>query len=280
MKNKPKKIFFISSTIYDLRKERIFINNFIKNYKTIYFSIDCIMSEFPDFPLSIKQIKSSHPYDICLQNIAIADFYIIILKKRYGYSNIKYGSDYISITHLEYLKACELNKPIFMFIDHRTWNALNKYNENKAQKWVSEKQIRLFDFINMIQEKKRKWITVYETLNDIRERILSSVFNSDHSIFIGGDITIPDGDIIPWIERKLIEINRGASGLLPLKKEILLPRTNPGQQLTIKVRFRAPYDEATCISKWKMVDKHGRYSFPRLGGIWCKIKAVRNIDVI
>lgn len=296
MNKKPSRIFFISSTIYDLQKERNFVRKIFKQYKTKYVSMDCMMSEFPDFPLSLEQIKS-RSYDICLQNVAVADFFMIILKKRYGCPIIKYGNDTVSIMHKEYLKAYELKKPIFAFIDHRTWNGLNRYNNNKVQKWVSNKQIRIFDLINLIRKRKRNWITIYKSLDDIRCRLVSSLFKYDYSVFVG-DMTVPDGETIkcgtrftkiweienagfvPWVDRKLIEINSGASGLVPHKNEISLPRTNPGERVKIRINFKAPYDEATCISKWKMVDKFGQYTFPRLGGIWCKIKAVHNIEVI
>ena len=295
MGRKIKKSIFISSTIYDLRKERSFIRNIINIFKSKYVILDSVMSEFPDFPVTLNQIRL-HSLDICLKNVAKADYFILIIKRRYGYPILKKDRDYISITHMEYLKAYSMLKPIFVFVDQRTWDALNRFNKNYIQKWVSKKQIMVFDFINMISKRRRNWITIYKSLADIRIRLETSIFCFDHSVFIG-DITIPDGEIIkcgqeftkiweiknagfvPWIDRKLIEVNSGASGLCPTRSEVHIPNTNPGEHVRISIRFKAPYDEATCISKWKMVDKFGEYSFPYLGGIWCKVKVVYDVEI-
>lgn len=56
------------------------------------------------------------PLEECLSDVAECDFYVGIFAWRYGYIPNDGNPQHRSITELEYRKACELNKPRFIFL--------------------------------------------------------------------------------------------------------------------------------------------------------------------
>jgi len=292
VKNKIKKVF-ISSTVYDLRSERKLIRALLEEFNRVSgIRFECLVSDHPDFPISPTDRTLKHSYDICLDNVARSDYFVLLLKKRYGAPIVKDKRKMISITNMEFRTALKKKIPRFVLVDQRTWNAKQKYKNGKTQKFVATKHIPIFDFIDEIKERtKGNWIDFFNTKNDITTIINNFLNRYDDSTFVG-DITVPNGSIVStcerftkkweienvglktWEKRFLREDNQGASGLDPDSPLIPIDRTLPGERVTIKVRFTAPKYPATCESYWKMVDENGAYCFPHKVGLNCCVKVV------
>jgi hypothetical protein len=281
---------FISSTVYDLKTERKFLKDFLESFRTksgIRFK--CFASDFNDFPITPTDVASIHSYQMCLDKIADSDYFILLIKKRYGDPIIEYDGSRVSITEREYHEAYQRAMPIFTFVDQRTWNAKNAFKSGRAQTFIKPKQVRVLDFIDTVRMKPRSnWITFYKSKEDLRLRLKSALFTFDDSQFIA-DVTIPDGTIVltgqtfekiwefknngtvAWEGRYLREEASGGPGLVPDDALIPIPKTMPGEHVRITVRFTAPQDPSTIISYWKMVDSAGQYCFPEKRGLWCKV---------
>jgi tetratricopeptide (TPR) repeat protein len=282
---------FISSTVYDLERERDFIKSFLEKYEEVV-QFKCLMSEEPDFPITPSDLVSKHSYSICLDKVALADYFILLIKQRYGDSIIEDKNGFISITHREYREAFRKRIPIFTFVDQRTWNARNLFKKKKMQDFVPEKHTKVFDFIDEIARQPRNnWMYFYKNFDDVKTSIEQVLFKFDDSIFVG-DVNTPNGTVLEvgeefekvweiknngcviWEDRFLQEENAGASGLVPFIHRIPIPRTLPGKTVRITIEFKAPKYPCTCESYWKMVDSSGKYSFPHKKGLFCRVKVV------
>ena len=294
MKERVKKVF-ISSTAYDHEKEREQIRSLLEDYNRVPgIRFECLVSDHTDFLASAKDRAEKDSYDICLDNVARSDYFILLLKKRYGDAIIHNNGDLISITHMEFREARKRKIPRFVLIDKRTWDAKDSHRKSGTQSFITPKHLPIFHFIDEIRDKtkgKGNWIDFYKTHNDISEIIYNFLDNYDDSNFIG-DITIPNGHrvytgdsfiktweienvgLTIWENRYLKEDNEGASGLIPDSNIVPIPRTLPGERVKISVHFTAPEIPATCDSYWKMVDEDGKYFFPHKVGLNCLVKVV------
>ncbi len=285
------KVVFVSSTVYDLEKERSFIKSVLEDYRgPVRFTV--LLSENPAFPITPTELANQHSYDICLRKIAGADYFILLVKNRYGAANIPVGKTSISITHREYREAYKRHLPILTFVDQRTWNARNRHKKRLPQRFVPPDHHRVFDLIDEITHQPRSmWLNIFRGLRDVREVLETALFSFDDSTFVA-DVSIPDGTIVQadesfekiweiknngcvaWERRVLREENSGASGLVPAKSKIRIPRTLPGATVRLRVTFKAPPYPCTCESYWKMTDTSGRHSFPMKKGLYCRVKVV------
>lgn len=101
-----KSTVFISSTCYDLRSVR----NRLKNMIEEEIGMEAKLSEHANFPVD----SSIGTVENCLKVVEKnADIFVLIIGSRYGYITDK-GK---SVTNLEYLRAKEMNIPIYIFID-------------------------------------------------------------------------------------------------------------------------------------------------------------------
>jgi hypothetical protein len=285
------KVVFVSSTVYDLETERAFLKTVLEQRRRpVRFST--ILSEEPSFPITPTDLGTKHSYQICLDKIASADYFVALVKNRYGTSNVEDNGELISITHREYREAYRRRLPIFALVDRRTWNARKRYKEGRSQRFVPAKHLRVFDFIDEISRLPRNnWMYFYRNRLDMKLTLEQVLFNFDDATF-GADVTIPDGSIIHTDERfekvwaikntgcvtrknrYLQEENSGASGLVASTPRIAIPRTAPGETAGLSVKFRAPKYPCTCESYWKMVDPQGRYVFPKKKGVYCRVKVI------
>ena len=129
---------FVSSTCYDLKQVRADLKEFFE----FTYGFNAILSEFDSFPID----TNIGPIENCLHNVdAYADFFILIIGKRYGCITDK-GK---SITKLEYLHAKSKNIPLFVFVDkelHSYWTA---WKENKSGDYLSlVDNTKIFEFIS------------------------------------------------------------------------------------------------------------------------------------
>jgi hypothetical protein len=283
---------FISSTVYDLKPERQLVRTLLEEYsaQSPDYKLELLVSDDPDFPISPTDRTDKHSYDICIDNVARADYFILLLKQRYGDAIIRDGEEAISITHKEYRVARKRRIPRFILLDQKTWDAKQANNQGVKQDFVKGKHKKLFDFIDEIRKRpKGNWIDIYSDFNSIRAIINTFLTKYDDTSFVG-DITIPEGRIVPvnekfekiweientgltvWENRFLREENTGASNLVAEKTIIPIPITRPGQRVQLSVNFIAPEYPATCESYWKMVDENGTYCFPHHHGLVCRVK--------
>jgi len=280
---------FVSSTVYDLEAERGFIKSLLEQHRgPARFSV--LLSEEPSFPVNPLDVVNKHSCQICLDKIAHADYCTTLIKNRYGIANVSDEDGLISITHKEFREAYRIRLPIFVFVDHRTWNARKRFKEQGIQHFVPEKHLHVFDFIDEISRQPRNnWIYFYRNRRDMRSAIEQMLFNFDDASFVA-DVTVPDGTIVHtneefekvrqiknsgcviWEGRYLQEENSGASGLVPSNSTIAIPRTLPGETVRFAVTFRAPKYPSTCESYWKMVDSYRRPIFPDKKGLFCRVK--------
>lgn len=140
---------FISSTIEDLKKERIAVANAINGQR----GWEAIYSE--SFPAS-----SESPKEVCFKELRDSHIYIGIFKNRYGDippNNNPLGR---SVTVLEYHKAKKHKRPTLIFIyqdDIRREKKLKKFLE------------KITDF------EKGHFINKYSTINELVELVLKSL---------------------------------------------------------------------------------------------------------
>jgi hypothetical protein len=285
------KVVFVSSTVYDLERERAFLKSLLEHRRRpVTFST--ILSEEPSFPITPVDLATKHSYQICLDKIASADYFIALIKNRYGSQNVEDNGELISITHREYREAYRRRLPIFALVDRRTWNARKRHKEGRSQGFVPAKHLHVFDFIDEISKLQRNnWMYFYRNRVDMKLALEQVLFNFDDATFIA-DVTIPDGSIIhtdepfekvwaikntgcvAWKNRYLREENSGASGLVASTPRIAIPRTAPGETARLAVKFSAPKYPCTCESYWKMVDSKDRHLFPKKKGIYCRVKVI------
>jgi len=168
---------FISSTVYDLIDIRAELCIMFKE-----MGIDPILSDANDSAFEIFTDKNT--IETCLINLSKSDYVIIILSQRYGSSLSKFGYGDFSTTHLEYLKAIETHKPIFMYVrdrleaDYKIWN-MAKEKDQISYVWVSQKDIKLFDLLSRHSKlsQKRSNTNWYKTFKDSIE--LKEIIKSD-----------------------------------------------------------------------------------------------------
>lgn len=293
----PRLKIFLSSTCYDLAKERIVVKRYVERLKSqggVRFT--CFASDFPDFPVSISDLRHKHSYDICLDAVRNSDLLILLLKRRYGYPLALDGTS-AAITEREYLEARKFGIPVQVFVDQRTWNAREKWKRKRPQRWVSEKQEELFAFLDRLQGRPENpqpnWMTIYSDLSGVRTRLRDLLLGFDDSRFVA-DVTVPDNSIVgvgqrftkswrirnagvmTWRGRYIEEVNPSSPGLTPGVNRVAIPETQPGEQLTITVRFVAPNSPGSFVSYWKMHEADGTRCFREKEGLSCRVQVARD----
>lgn len=288
-----RKLVFISSTVYDLRKERDFIRALLEGYNRIPgIRFELLASDHPDFPVSPADRATKHSFHICLDNVARADYFVLLLRQRYGDPIVENKGESISITHMEFREAHRRKIPRFVLVDQQTWDAKQAHSRGELQSFVPKKHLPIFDFIDEIRKKtKGNWLDFFRDKSDISTIISSFLERYDDSAFVG-DISVPNGRMVGtgerftktweientgltvWKDRSLREENAGASGLVPDSPQVYIPKTRPGERVRVSVTFTTPEYPATCESYWKMVDQCGAYCFPHKVGLNCCVKVV------
>lgn len=286
-----KRVVFVSSPVYGLEGERKFIRAFLQRRRSPpRFRV--ILSEEPSFPLTPAGIAKRHSYKLCLDVVRTADYVVLLLSRRYGRPIIAHNGSRISITHREYREAFGLRLPVFTFVDVRTWEAWHQLKKTGRQTYVPKTQVQVFKLVQEIAQRKRNnWIFQYRDVADLRVALRTVLTEFDDSQFVT-DVLVADGDEVKtgttftkawrirntgsltWEDRYLVEENPGVSGLEPAKPRVKIPRTEPGDEATISVQFRAPRYPTTGHSEWKMTDRAGRRVFKHKKGLFCRVKVV------
>jgi hypothetical protein len=284
---------FVSSTVYDLEYERCEVREILEGYNgPSGIRFRCVLSDHPDFPITPLDRATKHSYDMCIEAVAKCEYFVLLIKSRYGTPIIDHDGSKISITHREYREAHRRNIPRFVLVDSRTWDAKHQHDRGQPQSFVPPTQLGIFTLLDEIRRQTRgNWLDIYKSREGMRELISTFLLNFDDSAFVA-DVTIPHGTLIrtnerftktweirnngltPWRSRFLREENRVPNGLCPLTDLVPIPDTRPGQHVRISVEFVAPPDPSTCTSYWKMVDAEGAYCFPQKRGLDCTVKVI------
>lgn len=291
-KQRVKRVF-ISSTVYDLGRERELVRRQLEAYRSpAGIRFECLASDHADFPVSPLDRATKHSFDMCIESVRKSDYFVLLIRKRYGAPVIPHKGSSISITHREFREAHRLKIPRFILIDSRTWDAKHEHDAGRSQSFVPPAHTQVFGFVDEIRtQTKGNWIDFFTSRAGIQATIDSFLSGYDDSKFVG-DITIPHGTLIGtgevfaktweiennglkvWEDRYLREENPTPGGLVPTTPLVRMPRTRPGERVRLTVEFTAPLLPATCESYWKMVDKRGDYCFPHKFGLNCCVKVV------
>ena len=169
---------FLSSTVYDLIDVRAELYELFKE-----MGMDPIMSDVPDSNFEVLTDKNS--IETCLINVDKSDFVVIVLSQRYGPSLAKAGFGDYSATHLEYLRALENRKPVYMYIrdrlaaDYAIWRKAKNKEEIASFAWVDRRNVKLFELLKQHSKlsKKRPSSNWYKTFRDSFE--LKNIIRSD-----------------------------------------------------------------------------------------------------
>lgn len=117
---------------------------------------------------------SKHSFALCLDAVAKSDYFVLLIRNRYGRPVVSHNRSKISITHCEYREAQRLNIPRFIMVDSRTWDAKHMYDSGKPQSYVAEPQSRVFGLIDEIRKRKRgNWLDIFASRHDLSTTISS-----------------------------------------------------------------------------------------------------------
>lgn len=255
------KSIFISSTVKELKRERLKIKSMIPTIQNPYVHFEPHMCEFDEtFNITETNYKYDDSIKICLKKVEECDYYLLLIKEDYNFDS-KRGC---SVTELEYNRAKELNKPIFVFI-------LKPKNKEIAAK----------NFIE--RSKNEKWIYAVKNTSEIIKK-LDKILNAlDSSKFIGENPpegkrfskhttiektwTIKNIGNVAWLNRYMLEIE-GTPGLSPENKKIEIQPVYPGGTLLFRVNYNCK-SEGDYYSLWKMVDENDKPFFETdYKGLW------------
>lgn len=93
------------------------------------------------------------------------DIFVLIIGSRYGYITDK-GK---SVTNLEYLRAKEMNVPIYVFIDSQTLKNYSEWKNNNDIVFPHIDNNKIFSFIEKVREEDNVWTHEYEIDSQILE---------------------------------------------------------------------------------------------------------------
>jgi hypothetical protein len=138
------------------------------------------------------------------------------------------------------------------------------------------------------QDPRRKLIRFWRDRDELERTLREEVLTLDNAELVGQ--SVPDGSFVKvgssveqswelentgfrtWEERALKEL--ATEQMTPEAELAPIPRTEPGERVSISVRFAAPEEPCSCRSVWQMVDGAGQVCFPWTTGMWCQVLAV------
>lgn len=101
----PRVRVFISSTIDDLIAERSAVDTSLSETEIF----DVVRTE--TLPAAEQSSRK-----VCLDGVATTELFVLIVGRRYGFVPPSNNPDQLSVTHLEYLEAKRLGRPVFAFL--------------------------------------------------------------------------------------------------------------------------------------------------------------------
>jgi hypothetical protein len=194
-----------------------------------------MLSEHPEFGVD----TDVNSIETCLAHVAQANVVLCIVGNRYGPSLSKLGYEDVSATHLEYLRARELRKPLHFFVRDTTMGAFNVWDKDKdrigrSYHPISEKDAAyLFPWIEEHRKFSRdadanNWVNIYTNSVDLRARVGVLLSRIAQNVVIREAI---NNDTLP-----LLALRTGA-GARPNEWEINLSVFNYGARPVFDVAY-------------------------------------------
>lgn len=138
---------FVSSTYYDLKRERESVKNLIEG-----LGYTCVLSEDG----VVFYNPGVHVHTSCIDEVRNCNMLVLIIGGRYG---SEYVASKKSITAKEYEEAVKSHIPVFALVDEAVNHAYNSYLINKNKPFINEisflqvEDVRVFHFIDEIRER-------------------------------------------------------------------------------------------------------------------------------
>jgi Ig-like domain from next to BRCA1 gene len=138
------------------------------------------------------------------------------------------------------------------------------------------------------RDPRRKLIRFWRDREELERTLRDEVFALDDAALVSQ--TMRDGAFVDvgarfeqtwelentgfcvWEGRSLREL--ASEHLLPRRRLVPVPPTQPGARVSVSVRLAAPDEPASCRSVWQMVDAEGHLAFPWAPGLRCQVRAV------
>jgi hypothetical protein len=138
------------------------------------------------------------------------------------------------------------------------------------------------------QDPRRKLIRFWRDRDDLERTLREDVFTLDDATLVSQSLrdgafvdvgssfeqtwTLENTGFCVWEDRALQEL--ASEHVVPERASVAIPRTEPGEQVAVTVRFTAPPEPLSCRSVWQMVNREGRMVFPWAPGLRCQVLAV------
>ena len=138
------------------------------------------------------------------------------------------------------------------------------------------------------RDPRRKLIRFWRDRDDLERTLCEDVFTLDDETLVSQSLrdgafvdvgstfeqtwTIENTGFCVWEGRLLREL--ASEHLTAESAEVPIPRTEPGGEVSVTVRFTAPDEPLSCRSVWQMVAGDGRLIFPWAPGPRCQVLAV------
>lgn len=117
---------FLSSTCYDLVDVRAELERFLEQK-----GHELLLSDRANFPVDV----GLHRHDVCINNVKLADLFILIVDGRFGAPY--YKDKNLSITWAEFNEALNTGLKIIPFVRKDVFNERQTYNHNKKKAMLS-----------------------------------------------------------------------------------------------------------------------------------------------
>jgi len=208
-----KRTVFISSTYEDLQPHRKKIWELLEQFDVTVRGMERFGA------------RKETPLETCLAEVTQSDIYVGIIAFRLGSIESSSGKSY---TQLEYEKALELGKDIFMYLADEIDSKISPVYFDKG-----EKQEQLDNLKSILRE--RHTIDTFTNEDDLAEKLKRKFVE----VFLQKD------------KSKAIKDNEYQNTLDTLNKFLLVPKAYSGKEIQLKVKFKGepfPASKAVCSS--------------------------------
>jgi len=168
---KTVKRVFLGSTSSDLKDVRAELRQLIPA-----LGCELVCFEDPKF----RKAPGKHAHDVCLDNAAECDVYVLIIDERYGdeYDGVNPALKGKSVTWAELDSALEANRTVCTFVRRHVWLEKSTYSHNRDSGidirpfWAKDK--RVFDFLEYVTtQSKDNWIDQFDDIVQLKAQIQS-----------------------------------------------------------------------------------------------------------
>ncbi len=153
---------FLSGT----RKEKYIYEHVNEKLEKCGYKISWYLDEF--------RVMSNNVLDDCFQNLKKSDRVILVIGKDYG---SEYEDSGHSVTEEEWIQALRQEKRILIFVESDVYEEYKRLD----RMFEPEYDLRIHEFIQAIEEKRKNWVFTFDRSEDIANKVLTS-----WGCFVGG----------------------------------------------------------------------------------------------